>query len=196
MFSSKKRLVSLCGILETGFLNYRKFIIRALNVVLSVYRSEENLEYSKEEVDKAWDFFEAENEHFEYFVSVFCDFNPEKSLLAVKKGIEAKSTTGHVMPSEFSLKQPSDPLLSILEKLADSDNDKTCLELLFEVLKRDYFEIGDVAYILKNAFGIKRHSENEGFKVQKDLLDFFCKQFLRRMVSALGKAIHSRLSFA
>ncbi len=89
----ERKLIPFSEILDIGFRNFRSGIVSAINILISIFSSEQSQEYIEKEISKVWYKYKKESEElFFEFVKTFHSFKPIDSLLYVKQKIECVQT--------------------------------------------------------------------------------------------------------
>lgn len=129
-----RKIIPLSTVLEIGYKYFRNGVIKSVNIILNLFKSEETSKYCKQEILKVWDNFKKNHDRcFENYVKDFHVFRPEEAFLLAQEKIEAiNSEEINIFDVDFSKKVSchEETILSYLTGYGFSDN----LELVMELL--------------------------------------------------------------
>ena len=148
----EKKFISVCRLLELGFVKKRDKIIYALNTLYQLFTANETIEYLNEQVNDRWDKISLDEE--DIFLESFHSMNYIKSLKILKKKIESMPSVDFTISKEYFDKQKNyqqinSKELSILSNFKYSPYSKDAIELMIMALNRDQSLFMDVYFALK-----------------------------------------------
>lgn len=169
----EKKLIPFSKILSVGFRNFRNGIVRATNILLNIFHSEQSQKYIEKEVSLVWNKCEKEDEGlFFEFVKVFHGFKPVESLLYVQKKIECmqrEEVDIKILDFDKNTGGIKDEILLILTGYRYSRYISEALELMLIYCQKRQSIIVETADILTTYFGVDRHSYNNDYYALKNV---------------------------
>lgn len=170
----QKKLIPFSEILKVGFENFRIGIIRAINILLNIFYSEESHKYIEKEVNLIWEKYEKEDYEglFFEFVKVFHDFKPVESLLYVQNKIECmKNEEVDIKEIDFckNIGGVKDEILLILAGYRHSEYILEALELIIRYLKKRQSIVLEASETFVTYFGVDKHSYDNDYYTLKNV---------------------------
>jgi hypothetical protein len=169
----ERKLVSFSQILDLGFRNFKSGIVRAINILLNIFHSEQSQLYIEKEVGQIWDKYKKEDDQlFFEFVKIFHDFKPVESLLYVQQKIECmQGEEVNIKTIDFDKNTDGikDEILLILAGYRRSSYISEALELMFVYCQKQQSIIVETVDTLISYFGVDRHSYRDDYYVLKNV---------------------------
>lgn len=165
----KKKLVSLSALVASGFEQFRPCVTNMMNILLSIFSSDENRSYISSEICIAWDSLAvSDTELFNSFVRTFHTFRPEKSQLIVNEMIK-KIDKIDVSDQDISWKSASDSddILALLEGYAYSPYLSSAVQLFAEYVCTGRADIGVCLEWFKRTYSIDRFSSRSDYSKEQ-----------------------------
>ncbi|MFL0252942.1 hypothetical protein ACJDT4_21270 [Clostridium neuense] len=176
----EKKYVALMDILKDMFKQCKNKIIYALNTIVTLFNTKECLTYIKEQVNKAWDTVEDDNEEFEYIKS-FHVLNEEKSLAYIKKKIDKMDEENKVL-DKFNFKDKKNnnsiksEIVEVLGGFKYSDDYESVLELSIYYFKKRPSEVMDFYFLFSDRLGYDQNSYDYGYKSETLNIEYLWKE--------------------
>ncbi|ETJ19739.1 hypothetical protein Q604_UNBC18483G0005 [human gut metagenome] len=176
----EKKYICISDLIKSGFMEAKGKIIYALNTILSIFNSNECFEYISYEVNKYWNEIKDDSEELEY-VKCFHVFNEEKSLVYIKKKIDAINYEEYDLRAfDFDSKKNNHNIRSeyveILGEFKDCKNYQIAIELLIEYFKKKPTDIMFVYFALTDKLGFNENSFNKNYEDENILINTLWKQ--------------------
>ena len=169
----ERKLVPFSEILNLGFRYFRSGVVRAINILLNIFQSEQSKIYIEKEVDKVWNKYKKENDElFFKFVKVFHDFKPVESLLYVQQKIECmpkEEVDLNTVNFDKNSAGIKDEILLILAGYRYSNYITEALELMIVYCQKRQGIIIETVDTLITYFGVDRHSYRNDYYVLKNV---------------------------
>ena len=131
----KEKFIKLNLIIKYGFENFRRYLIRMLNMFTNLYSSKETLEYIKQNVNIVWNEYEEDSNYLlDDFVKVFYSLNETKALTYIYEKVE-KSENRELGTLDLKFnREVNDNILQLFPDNKQTQNLEEVLEVLFEYL--------------------------------------------------------------
>lgn len=194
-----KRFVPFNIILDVGFKSFRKGIIKATNILWSIFNSQDIHDYLEKEINIVWDKYAGEQDVvFEEFLKVFHDFRPEESLLFIKRKIQDINSTTicfEEIQFEKNVSGVTDEILSLLSGYRYHKLLPEVMELTFEYIIKNETIVNEAFHFFTSYYSINQYSERYDYYTQKILIselvkhidnDIICKMFIHLAKHFLG----------
>lgn len=163
----KEKFIKLNLIIKYGFENFRRYLIRMLNMFTNLYSSKETLEYIKQNVNIVWNEYEEDSNYLlDDFVKVFYSLNETKALTYIYEKVE-KSENRELGTLDLKFnREVNDNILQLFPDNKQTQNLEEVLEVLFEYLikRKDLIEEG--YKLIERNYGITRYSFDEKYNTQ------------------------------
>lgn len=163
----KEKFIKLNLIIKYGFENFRRYLIRMLNMFTNLYSSKETLEYIKQNVNIVWNEYEEDSNYLlDDFVKVFYSLNETKALTYIYEKVE-KSENRELGTLDLKFnRKVNDNILQLFPDNKQTQNLEEVLEVLFEYLikRKDLIEEG--YKLIERNYGITRYSFDEKYNTQ------------------------------
>lgn len=172
----KKKLVGFSDILKVGFQKFRNSTINSVNVLLTIFYTDEMRDYLTEEVNKVWNEFKTDDKLFYEFVKEFHFFKPEESLIYVNEQIEqAENIKIDVGLLEYEKSKWNVNLKDYILRLLVGYRKEQCLseaiELLIKYCIKKQDIVKEVYSLLESNYGITIFSCKEDYYTQKIVIE-------------------------
>lgn len=158
----ERKLVLFSEILDVGFRNFRRGIIRATNILLNIFHSEQTRKHIEKEVSKLWNKYKIEEQElFFEFLKVFHGFKPEESLLYLQKNIECMNEEVvdlRTINFDENVGRIDDEILLTLSGYRHSAYVVEALELMLIYCQKRQGIVVETINTIITYFGVDRHS--------------------------------------
>ncbi|UUV15634.1 hypothetical protein [Clostridioides difficile] len=175
----EKKLIPFSEILDIGFKNFKRGIIRVINILLNIFRSEKTENYILEEVNNVWNMYEkTDDKLFFEFLMIFWSFKPIESLLYLQQMIEyTKIESIDIQAIDFDkhLSSVTDKILLTLGEYRNSGYILEALELIFMYCNKKQNKIIETSKILVEYFSVDKYSYNNDYYILKNTAKILSK---------------------
>lgn len=168
-----KKHISLADILDIGFRHFRNGLIGSVNMLGSIFRTKDSLQYLEDEINVVWDKY-SKNKDTSYnatkdyrdFVRCFHIIRPEETLLIVKQIIEEYPAEDYEpIKIRFSdnVYRHEDDVFRLLDGYGDRTLLPTAIELgsLYAVKSRENMIL--YSKWLQNNYGVEPNALQDGY---------------------------------
>lgn len=166
-----RKILDYADIIKVYFTKYKNRIIQNINSIIIYY---DNLDFFSNSIKKVWDEWEEEkNSNLEDLMLTFWFARELHALNYLNKQI-GKIPVNHDILEDYLINDKTqyekDKIINTLGQLANSNHFKISIDLILKYLKRDNTKIKEVSYVLTHNFGYTKHSYNQGYFVQDELI--------------------------
>jgi len=186
----EKKIVSFSKVLEIGYKHFRNGVIRSINTILSLFKSDETKAYCEQEILKVWDNFDtSQDECYEDFVKDFHVFRPEKAFLLAQRSIDAiNSEEFAVTTVDFSANvyTKDESVLAYLTGYQHSEYLEYVIDILFKYCSKNVKTLVSGYKWLENSYGVGVFSYKYRYQGQKMISEYIYNSVLKGNVIAEG----------
>lgn len=175
----RDRVLDFAILLEHFFPRLRHRFIDALNSVFGAFDSKALIERLRPAIDRAWSVIQqrGNDEELINLIDVFFFMKQTETLLYVRDKIRLLQPEPRSL-SELSFVSssqaiPSPSILSILDnfRYVEDAVRRSALSLLLDYLEKRPVNLPFIIRMLSERYGITRHSQLEGFRVERQVID-------------------------
>lgn len=182
----KEKFIKLNLIINYGFENFGRDLIKMLKMFINLYSSKETLEYIKQNVNIVWNEYEEDNSYLlDSFIKIFYSLNETKSLTYIYEKVE-KSENRELSSLDLKFnKEINDNILKLFPNNKQTQNLDEVFEVLFEYLikRKDLIEEG--YKLIEKNYNINVYSSKESYITQESLFDKISNYINRREIRIL-----------
>ncbi|WP_301082120.1 hypothetical protein [Thomasclavelia cocleata] len=170
----EQKYISIEDLLNLTFPKYSTQIINVINMILRIFYSKENLNYIEEEVNKAWDNCNQEDEY--YYVKHFFRLNLDRTLLFIQNRINSVEIMPYNIEKYNIRDRENNKVISAFEVEILSNFKRTqycsdAIELLTKLFDKNAEYIHDVYIALSDSFSYDEDSYSDDYKIEYLLVD-------------------------
>lgn len=177
----QKRYLEFSDVLEIGFRNFRKGMVKATGVLWNVFSSEQLHDYLTSEIIKVWDIFEKEADErlFADYVKEFHFFRPEPALLFVENWIgKIKSKKIDLDEADFnkSTYLRRDSIIDLLSGYRHFKLLPEVIEILCDYVIKKQDAVRDAFECIKNNYSIDQYSYDYDYYTERTVLNVLAEK--------------------
>lgn len=158
----ERKIVMFSEILDIGFRNFRRGVIRATNILLNIFHSEQTRNHIEKEVSKLWNKYKIEEQElFFEFLKAFHGFKPEESLLYLQENVECMNEEVvdlRTINFDKNIGRIDDEILLTLSGYRHSAYVMEALELMFIYCQKRQRIAAETVNTITTYFGVDRQS--------------------------------------
>lgn len=179
----EKKLVSLSGIINIGYKNFRSGLIKSINTILKIFENENTKQYCKQEILAVWNTYKNTKDRcYTDFAKDFHIFNPEEAFLQANETIE-QIKEEKFLPESTDIERNTycvdADVLSYLTGYQYSEYMSYVMELLIIYCSKNKKTFAFGQKWLENYYGVDIDSNKFGYytqiEVSKSLLDMISR---------------------
>lgn len=197
----KTKWLTPSDIIKNAFPKYRKRIVYAFNTIISLFYTEENINYLNFEVSKAWAFFKDKSSSFSMqFIEAFHANIPDETLLFIKNYIDnlpeihtdfsgydfEKTKNNHSIQSE---------IIGVLIDFKYSKHYQDAIDLALYYLEKNTEYPMDFYFLFNEEFGFCKDSYKYHFAQEKELLDRLLKYYVETLTAEAALCLMFYVSY-
>ena len=190
----EKELIPLSIILETGYKFFRKGVIRAMNTILMLFKSDQTRTYCEQEILKVWDNLKISKDTcYNDFVKDFHIFRPEEAFLLAQKVIEnIDSEEFDACTVDFSKNVfcHEESVLTYLEGYQYSEYFEYVVEILLEYCSKTAQTLVSGYKWLENSYGVDISAYKYEYYNQKKVSEYIHRAILEGNTIAMAVGFH------
>lgn len=189
----QKQIISIEKLIKEIYIDNSDFILKVINILLSVFGSEKVHAFIQQNVKAAWSYFEQKGEFPGEFVYHFHGAEPVKSLLYVKNKInKGKEVSRDLKEVDFEKNiYGGNSILKILSRYTDTDYISEALELIFLYVNKNQEVIEEGVKVLRGHYSVLLESYKFDYLTQQKLAATFEENYKK---TSVNKLIFSALS--
>ncbi len=169
------KFIRISKLLELGLSIRQGRIVFALNTIFQLFPSEETQKYLTDQINEQWE--KASEADQEIFLEVFSQINPLKSLIVIKKKIDAMPLGDFVITDDFfdtkkNYQNITDKEIEILSSFKYINYFREAVELMLVALNKERADLFMDVYFGLKRFGYDQHSHKFDYGKEYDLIDW------------------------
>lgn len=167
-----RKLIPFTKLIDTGFRHFREGIINSIQIFVSVFYSDDVLEYLAKEIKQVWDDYKTNDALLYDFVKAFHTFNPEGALLYAKAKIDEiqkkeVDVNNIVISGDRVNSYERDTVLQLLTGYAYNDNLAEAIDLMLEYCLKCPNISSELFLVLKDNYSVDGDASLVDYYVQK-----------------------------
>ena len=170
----EQKYISLENLLSLTFPKYSTQIVYALNIILRIFFDEENLNYIKTEINKAWQNCNSDEEY--YFVKHFSKLNIDRTLLYIQNRINNIESLPYNI-KDYDIYEASNNKnitsfeIEILSQFKRTEYCEDAIELLIDIFNKNAEYIHDIYIALSEMYNYDEVSYCDDYKNEYYIID-------------------------